>query len=271
MTNLSIGSLYLEIFFNDIKLSTGTGFIIKTNKGYYLMTNRHNFTGRSQIDNKPLHGSAAIPNKIKIYMLNRAEVESESFVSVWMPITELLVDENDTPQWVEHPSLGSKVDFAALKIQDSLKYRYICLELNNHSCKLAPSDRVNVLGYPFGISSTGNNSEFVAIWSTGFVASEPFIDYKGLPLFLIDCRTRPGQSGSPVYIVNYTGENDSYIKKTEADFRMKNFEEKYFLGIYSGRVNADSDLGFVWKSSSIEELIAHINTSSYFPTHIFLK
>ncbi len=60
-------------------------------------------------------------------------------------------------------------------------------------------------------------------------------------------------------------------KKTEADFRMKNFEEKYFLGIYSGRVNADSDLGFVWKSSSIEELIAHINTSSYFPTHIFLK
>lgn len=31
-----------------------------------------------------------------------------------------------------------------------------------------------------------------------------------------------------------------------------------FLGIYSGRINAESDLGIVWKASAIAELIADI-------------
>jgi hypothetical protein len=29
-----------------------------------------------------------------------------------------------------------------------------------------------------------------------------------------------------------------------------------FLGIYSGRLNAQSDLGFVWKASVVQELVA---------------
>ena len=28
-----------------------------------------------------------------------------------------------------------------------------------------------------------------------------------------------------------------------------------FIGIYSGRINAESDLGIVWKASAINELI----------------
>jgi hypothetical protein len=31
-----------------------------------------------------------------------------------------------------------------------------------------------------------------------------------------------------------------------------------FLGIYSGRVNAESDLGIVWKASAIKELVEAI-------------
>jgi len=29
-----------------------------------------------------------------------------------------------------------------------------------------------------------------------------------------------------------------------------------FIGIYSGRINAESDLGLVWKATAITELIA---------------
>jgi hypothetical protein len=29
-----------------------------------------------------------------------------------------------------------------------------------------------------------------------------------------------------------------------------------FIGVYSGRINAESDLGIVWKASAIAELIA---------------
>jgi hypothetical protein len=28
-----------------------------------------------------------------------------------------------------------------------------------------------------------------------------------------------------------------------------------FMGIYSGRINAESDLGIVWKASALDELI----------------
>ncbi|ALN80403.1 hypothetical protein LA76x_2270 [Lysobacter antibioticus] len=31
-----------------------------------------------------------------------------------------------------------------------------------------------------------------------------------------------------------------------------------FLGVYSGRINAQSDLGFVWKASAVAELISTI-------------
>jgi len=31
-----------------------------------------------------------------------------------------------------------------------------------------------------------------------------------------------------------------------------------FLGIYSGRINAESDLGFVWKAAAIQQLVSGI-------------
>ncbi|MDE2757382.1 MAG: hypothetical protein OXI92_12630 [Acidobacteriota bacterium] len=39
----------------------------------------------------------------------------------------------------------------------------------------------------------------------------------------------------------------------------------YFLGVYSGRLRGDSDLGLVWKRSCIEELVNH--TSVYGTQH----
>lgn len=38
----SAASLYLSFCFNGRELATGMGFIIKTAKGAYLITNRHN-------------------------------------------------------------------------------------------------------------------------------------------------------------------------------------------------------------------------------------
>lgn len=32
-----------------------------------------------------------------------------------------------------------------------------------------------------------------------------------------------------------------------------------FLGIYSGRINSESDLGIVWKASAIKELVQSIS------------
>jgi hypothetical protein len=104
-----------------------------------------------------------------------------------------------------------------------------------------------VIGFPFGITGGG----LLAVWATGFVASEPSVDFDNLPVFLIDCRSRPGQSGSPV--VAYRGGGAVAMQGggtsifTGAVWR--------FLGIYSGRINEQSDLGIVWKAAAVQELI----------------
>ena len=86
--------------------------------------------------------------------------------------------------------------------------------------------------------------------TAGFVATDPDIDYDHLPIFLIDCRSRQGQSGSAV-IAHRTRDAVSTEHGVIIDGRIKT----KFLGIYSGRVNAESDLGFVWKAAAIQQLV----------------
>ncbi len=257
MTNLSLGSLYIELFRNETRLGTGTAFVAKNEKGYFLITNRHNFTGVGQQDGVFLF--KGFPNKVKIYhhMYNQPELS-------WKATVQDLYSEDEEPLWIEHPILKGKADFVAIEIDDSEDLRFFLInftdETYNNKLKLAPSDRLSVIGYPFGYSAGESNEQYLGIWVNGFIASEPFIDYKGLPVFLIDCRTRPGQSGSPVFALEYTGQYDLNNSSNENDRKMKVFDIQHFLGIYSGRIDENSDIGFVWKASAIKELLEHIDS-----------
>jgi hypothetical protein len=113
---------------------------------------------------------------------------------------------------------------------------------------VTPGDAVSVVGFPFGLSGGGR----FAIWATGFMATEPEIDYDAKPIFLIDCRSRPGQSGSPV-IASRSG---GLVTLTNGEAVMFVGPQMKFLGIYSGRINDQSDLGIVWKRTAIVELVA---------------
>lgn len=96
-----------------------------------------------------------------------------------------------------------------------------------------------------------------ATWSTGHIASEPDKEFNGLPAFLIDCRARKGQSGSlvigrflPGDVVSHKGKLYS-AKKEMIDY----------VGIYSGRINKESDLGIVWKMVVIRDIVRTIEQS----------
>jgi hypothetical protein len=106
---------------------------------------------------------------------------------------------------------------------------------------------VSIIGFPFGQSA----NKF-ALWSTGFVASEPAIDCFELPVFLVDCRARRGQSGSPVVAFRQAGQMVGF---TDGSMAMMSGPISSLLGMYSGRINADSDLGMVWKVSALQELV----------------
>ncbi|MNZ84056.1 hypothetical protein D3C78_1028010 [compost metagenome] len=241
----SIKSLLIEMKYNGTTLATGTAFIVTMQSGPVLITNRHNITGRHPSTDQPLSPTAGVPNEMLIHH-NKKQLFGQ-----WTEAVEPLYDDGN-PLWHEHPTLGGKADFAALKLtnwDEAQIYHYIPSN-PGHDILIGPTDSVSVIGFPFGFAAGGK----FAIWVTGTVASEPDVDYNDLPILLIDCRSRKGQSGSPVIAFRSNGQ---YINSSGAHVST-NVPVCRFIGIYSRRLNEESDLGIVWKATAIQELIESI-------------
>lgn len=255
---LSVMSLFITMYYNEIKLADATGFIVVRNQKPYLITNRHNVTGRNNITNTVIHKKGAVPNIIEI-------MQNSNIPGKWLSKKENLYDADNDPNrdnnlWIEHPTIKEKADFIALPLtntedEDIVMYPYELSENLQEKIWDAPAEQVSVIGFPFGKTVGG----YTAIWSTGFIASEPQIDYEDEPKFLIDCGTRRGQSGSPV--IMYRTNQVKMENGLQETLIGKNNSRLNFLGIYSGRINAESDLGIVWKRQAIKELVDSIKNN----------
>lgn len=241
----SVKSLLIELRVNGNALSTGTGFVAIAPHGPVLVTNRHNVTGRHQQTGQPLAANCGLPNEVAI-LHNRAGP-----LGHWVPKVEPLYGPNGAPLWKEHPVLGANADFVALPLTQltDIELRSYSLGVGDPDIVIAPGEVVSVVGFPFGMTASG----CLAIWATGFVATDPDIDYQNLPQFLIDCRSRQGQSGSAVIAYRTGG-----AITTRQGISLGGGAMTRFLGIYSGRVNPQSDLGFVWKAVALQELVNSI-------------
>jgi hypothetical protein len=240
----SVKSLFLTMQVNGNKLSTGTGFLARSPIGYVLITNRHNVTGRNNDTDEPLSRTGGIPNEVTI-LHNKLNT-----LGSWISHTEPLYDKSNNPLWHEHPFLGAQADFVALPLTqtEDIEFRIYDLDENSLIPHPKPSDIISVVGFPFGITINGG----MAIWATGFIASEPNLPS---PCFLIDSRTRPGQSGS---VVIAQRNNGCTFRAADGSTKIITGIITQFLGIYSGRINCESDIGVVWKASIIKELIASL-------------
>jgi hypothetical protein len=238
-------SLPIEMRFNGQTLATGTSFVATTEAGPFLITNRHNVTGRHQETGQPLSPTGGVPNELRVIQNRKGQLGQ------WVPrIEPLYADEN--PLWFEHPQFGSKADFVALRLtqlDDVELYPYDPAS-PGVDARVSCASTVSVVGFPFGMTGGGA----LAIWATGFVASEPDIDFASLPTFLIDCRSRQGQSGSAVIIYSEGGT----VPMRDGSTAMFSGPVWRLLGIYSGRINSESDLGIVWRAEAISQLLKSI-------------
>jgi hypothetical protein len=166
----------------------------------------------------------------------------------WIEREERLYDDEGRALWLEHPLLRNGADIAVLPLSNVEGIELFPYDLDKPGppIRWGPSDPVAIIGFPFGKSAGG----LCGIWVHGWVASEPDIDLDGLPRFLVDSRTRPGQSGSPVIAVR-TG---SVLHQNDVMVQYFSPPET-FLGVYSGRINKESDLGYVWKLGAVRELV----------------
>lgn len=254
---LSSVSIYLEgikkLYGRDQVTGSATGFILEENSKYYLITNWHVITNRNPADStanlvkvKNKDGTEsridiADPEKIRVYFHGKE-------LGTWIP-TALNLYEEGKKKWLEHP-LGRRIDVVALPLnftkdqKDEISLYSINFEDYNDDIVKYPSINLSIIGFPLGFSSFGR----FPIWKTGQLASDFDLNFDNLPVFLIDAATRGGMSGSPV-IIRQRG-----ATYTRNSFGMGG-QVQQFLGVYSGRLPGDSDIGIVWKVKCLEEII----------------
>jgi hypothetical protein len=240
---LSIVPLYIQIKSQDEILSTATSFIVKHNNLPYLITNWHVVSGLDAVDGKRiLSDTGLLPTAIIIFC------HSINRLGTWVSIEVELYDGLSHPLWLQHP-FGRLVDVVAIPMNptvlDSVAIYPIAPEYFEADIRCYPGMDVNIIGFPYGKVVEGR----VPIWKTGHLASDPDLNYHNLPCLLVDITGREGMSGSPVIVSRQVGyvDNSGIYHADSGIVR--------FLGIYSGSIKMDSEIGMVWKASVLDEII----------------
>lgn len=227
------------------EIGTATGFLVHHGERRWLVTNAHVVTGLD-----PLTGAwlADRPQKLEVGF-RLAGAIPQTFVTTPRNAIIDLYDERGDPVWLEHPRYRESVDVVAIAIDPSQGVDGFAHDLSAPSPGLlvGVGRPVHIVGFPFGLTTEHN----MAVWTTGFIASEPDSDYGGLPRFLVDARTRPGQSGSPVIIYDAAGS----IALQLGGRSPVNEARQQLLGVYASRIHKEADIGVVWKVSVLSEII----------------
>ncbi|MBA2609938.1 MAG: trypsin-like peptidase domain-containing protein [Actinobacteria bacterium] len=226
----------------DNDLGTATGFMVNEGGKNFLVTSRHVLRGRHQTSNAPLHPSGAVPDHVCI-------AHNGQQLGTWKWTVEALYSHESVPLWREHPVLGELVDLVALPCTDldGVQIRPYDPWAPGAPLRYDISDAVNIVGFPF-LTSDGKN---IPVWTRGFVASDPGLDFNAVPCFLVDARTTAGAVGSPVIAYSTGGVvalDDGTMTRVEKPVGR-------FVGVYSGRMSADSDLGVVWNLDALRAIL----------------
>lgn len=249
---LSLTTQQLEIGFTEtgIIFSTATGFIFSYNDKYYLITNWHNVTGRNPLTGEPLSDKhAGIPNIFSTYLRikNGNEQAQLEKISLYEDM------EMTQPKWLVHPVHREKVDVVAIELEIKKELIYSSINTSDFYNNIPPEigDDCFIIGYPFEDSRHLG----LPIWKRASIATEPTVNEDQLPKILVDTATRPGLSGSPV-VYQRTGVHNVKHRVLSDDCIIGRI--RGFLGVYSGRIGIGeihAQLGIVWKSKVIEEII----------------
>jgi hypothetical protein len=247
----AFASVYIEaLTATGAVLGSATGFIVMDRAHtYYLVTNRHVVTGRHWETNE-LESDGLTPAALRVSF-------NKSGQSGYTHEVLKLGDEDLKPLWLEHAEFGRRVDVVALPLTFDAAERGIDLviyPLETDHARLDLAGELFAIGYPLNVDPVMAGGLF-GVWSRGTIAWPPQLNWRGLPCLLLDCRTRRGQSGSPV--VFWADATRTFVGPHQ---RLQSGPSTAplwnLVGVYSGRIHADSDVGMVWKRSALEEIIS---------------
>lgn len=253
-------------------ISQGTGFYFglqDSSKGnvLFLVTNYHVLTGYSPKESKPPKGDNVI------FFLHKDANNPGDVNQIRFP----LFTKNGKPIWLSSKDYPH-ADVAVIPLVHSLysdaKVFGISEEWTGGNIKIRPTSKITLIGYPYGYYDKKN---WLPIWKTGNIASEPDINFEEKPLFLIDISAFPGMSGSPAFAIAYgayeTIEGPTTVGHVQkflgiyASMQMLK-EEKYLEEITSESkmgviIDESLELGHIWKASLIIKIIKQIDIKKY--------
>jgi len=271
--HLSMITTPLFLLKGDKIISQGTGFYYvledsSQNKVLFLITNYHVLTGHSPKEIETPKGDSII------FYLHKNNQNPGDIKEIKYP----LFTKNGKPIWLCSKELP-QADIAIIPLVSSIysdcQVKGISEDWTKGNMKIRPTSTITLIGYPYGYYDKKN---WLPVWKTGSIASEPDIDFEGNPLFLVDVSAFPGMSGSPVFAIAY-GAYETIEGPTTIGHVQK------FLGIYASNeilrekkfleeINyKTSQLGFIedkslqlahiWKASLIIKIVKEIDVKKY--------
>jgi len=239
---LSTSSLYVETFFEKQKLGSATGFVVMHDARPFLISSRHVLSGRRVDNDEAVSKTGGIPDRIEVHH------HHGTGFGHWKPLSYNLADSSGATNWFTPP--GDTVDVAALPLGDlpeEFSVHPLDMSLAHTDVVLRPGMELFIIGFPLGLK----NLESLPIWKTGHIASDPNTNYNNTPCLLIDATTRDGMSGSPVIARLYGG----YSKGDGSVISIYSGPVTKFIGVYSGRLRDESEIGIVWKHHVLDTLL----------------
>lgn len=217
----------------------GSGFVCENLGQHWLVTNRHVLLNRLPESNE-YFVRKEIPTHVRITWI------WDDLVTDQM---EIPLFDAGKPLWIEHPPLAKDLDLVAIPVPSGPFVDVdLVSSLDEDGPDVSVGDPVIVAGFPFGISG---GVDGLPVAFSGILSSPIGFAMDQKPRFLIDSRTREGLSGSPVY---YYPNSVASRKGASGGIEFKN---PIFIGLYCGRVNNNSDLGYVIEAEEIARTIVH--------------
>ena len=251
LLNLSITKI--ELLCNDHPLGNATGFFLKYQSNWFLVTNWHVFSGRYPESGQPKHKSCNVPDACRFYF---ASFQKESLTP--NPVIRSLVDaSNLEATWFQHPIGGQDFDVAVLPIEaHEVGLAQDLFDSRGHAPDMFIDlgDDLFLPGYPLGLSADG----FLPIWKRASLASS--LEFgQGIDCsFYVDTATRKGMSGAPCLAIS----NWRHYSLDRATNKFSVVERPFswrLLGVYSGGLNPsdsfEAQIGIVWRDNLITETI----------------
>jgi S1-C subfamily serine protease len=248
LDHLSLSTVPIIPFFNDLKLSVATGFVWKRRDRFYLITNWHVVAATNIFTRRLLSDHGARPNRFECpFVIRTGAFERET---IDIPIR----DENDAPLWLVHPVQDRRaIDVVAIPLDASALQGKVTLYPVNDLAPGRIAIRIGmdvfILGYPFG-----SGPPAFPVWKRGSIASEPDLVKITTGYYLIDTASRPGMSGSPVVLRSWRGhvmEDNRFVATTDGPIDR-------VIGVYSGRKDdapGEAQIGIVWHVDYVDDII----------------